>query len=62
MQLNLLYVHGLNNCTSARQNAHNNLADLENAVNTALPARIAAWEAAHPGIQARLQDCAPRTM
>src|SRR5262249_33055722 len=52
VQLNLLYVHGLNNCTSSRQNAQNNLADLENAVNAALPARIAAGGACPPGVHA----------
>jgi hypothetical protein len=51
VELNLLYVHGLKSCTAARQNAEGSLADLESAVNAALPARIAAWEAAHPGVQ-----------
>ena len=43
-------MHGLKSCTSARQTAQNTLTDLENAVNGALPARIASWEAAHPGV------------
>jgi pimeloyl-ACP methyl ester carboxylesterase len=50
VEVNLLYVHGLKSCTSARQNAENTLVDLESVVNAALPARIAAWEAAHPGV------------
>jgi len=56
VQLNLLYVHGLKSCTSSRQNAQNTLTDLENAVNAALPARIAAWEAAHPGVHVVTQS------
>jgi hypothetical protein len=43
-------VHGLKSCTGSRQNAHNTLNELESAVNAALPARIAAWEAANPGV------------
>lgn len=50
MHLNLLYVHGLKSCASSRQNAQNSLDDLETAMNAALPARIAAWEVAHPGV------------
>jgi hypothetical protein len=48
VEVNLLYVHGLKNCTSDRQNAQNSLDELETAVNAALPARIASWQAAHP--------------
>src|SRR5207247_2536566 len=44
------YVHGLKNCQSERQNAQNSLTDLESAVNSALSARIATFQAAHPGI------------
>jgi len=56
VQLNLLYVHGIQNCTSSRQNAGGALAALEAAVDAALPARIAAWEAAHPGIEVVTQS------
>lgn len=50
VELNLLYVHGVKNCTAARQNAETSLADLAAAVDAALPARIATFEAAHPGV------------
>jgi len=50
VEVNLLYVHGIKNCASSRQNAQNSLDELEAAVNAALPARVAAWEAAHPGV------------
>jgi pimeloyl-ACP methyl ester carboxylesterase len=50
VELNLLYVHGLQSCASTRLNAQNALDELEAAVNASLPARIVAWEAAHPGI------------
>jgi cysteine-rich repeat protein len=50
VELNILYVHGVDNCTSERQNAHNSLADLASAVDAALPAQIAAFQAAHPGV------------
>lgn len=56
LQLNLLYVHGIKNCQSERQNAQGSLTDLESAVNAALPARIAAWEAANPGIHVVTQS------
>ncbi|HYC53431.1 MAG TPA: hypothetical protein VEL28_00615 [Candidatus Binatia bacterium] len=50
VELNLLYVHGVNNCASSRQNAHNNLDELQAAVDASLAARIAAFQAAHPGV------------
>lgn len=50
LQLNLLYVHGVNGCDSSRQGAHGSLADLEAAVNAALPAWIADLESRHPGV------------
>jgi hypothetical protein len=50
LELNLLYVHGVKNCPASRQSAEDSLADLAGVVNAALPARIAAFEAAHPGI------------
>ncbi|MCW5893221.1 MAG: hypothetical protein KIT14_22125 [bacterium] len=51
IEVNLLYVHGLKSCAGARTSAHDTLAALDAAVAAALPARIAAWEAAHPGKQ-----------
>src|SRR5689334_22354767 len=50
VELNLLYVHGIQNCTASRQNADGSLADLAAVVDAALPARIAAFQAAHPGV------------
>ncbi len=50
VELNLLYVHGIKNCASSRQTAEDSLADLAAAVDAALPARIAAFQAAHPGV------------
>lgn len=50
VELNLLYVHGIQNCAASRQNAGGALAHLDAAVAAALPARIAAFEAAHPGV------------
>ena len=50
VELNILYVHGVDNCTSSRLNAHNSLADLASAVDAVLPGKIATYEAAHPGV------------
>jgi hypothetical protein len=50
VELNLLYVHGIKNCTASRQGAEDSLADLAAVVDAALPARIAAFQAAHPGV------------
>src|SRR5690349_15235784 len=50
VELNILYVHGVDNCTSSRTNAHNSLADLAGAVDAALPGEIASYEAVHPGV------------
>ncbi|MEO8604726.1 MAG: hypothetical protein ABI629_19310 [bacterium] len=50
VELNLLYVHGVQNCTAGRDNAHTALADLSNAVDAGLTSRLAAFEAAHPGV------------
>ena len=50
VELNFLYVHGVQNCDDSRQNAHHALDELESAVNASLPARIATYQAAHPGV------------
>jgi cysteine-rich repeat protein len=50
VELNLLYVHGVQTCAASRTTAQNALADVDSAVAAALPARIAAFEAAHPGV------------
>ncbi|NTX08995.1 hypothetical protein [Myxococcus sp. CA040A] len=49
VQLNLLYVHGVKGCQGQRERAEGSLDELDAAINAALPARIAAYEAAHPG-------------
>jgi pimeloyl-ACP methyl ester carboxylesterase len=48
-EVNFLFVHGLKSCQSDRQNAQNSLDELESALLAALPARIATYQAAHPG-------------
>lgn len=50
VELNLLYVHGVKNCPASRSNAEDSLIDLADAVEAELPARIAAFEAMHPGV------------
>jgi len=50
IQLNLLYVHGVNSDNGGRMRSHNSLNDLKNAVNAELPALIATFQAAHPGV------------
>jgi pimeloyl-ACP methyl ester carboxylesterase len=49
IEVNLLYVHGVKNCTTERQNAQNSLTSLGNAITGQLSTRIATWQAAHPG-------------
>ena len=48
--MNLLYVHRVKNCTASRMTAEDPLADLASAVTAPLPARIATFEAANPGV------------
>lgn len=50
LQLNLLYIHGVNNDASSRPRAHNALNDLRAAVTADLPALIASYQASHPGV------------
>lgn len=50
VELNLLYIHGVKNCASERQNAQNSLVDLQAAINNELPARITSYQASHPGV------------
>jgi len=50
VEVYFLYVHGLQSCDSSRQNAGRSLQDLESAVNAALPAKISAYQASHPGV------------
>ncbi|MDX2166700.1 MAG: hypothetical protein SF182_06535 [Deltaproteobacteria bacterium] len=58
VELNLLYVHGVKNCTAERQNAEGSLADLQAVVDAALPGRIATFQAAHPGVTLTVHSAA----
>ena len=49
IEVNILYVHGVENCQTSRQNAQNALNDLDAAMTSELPSRISAWQTAHPG-------------
>jgi pimeloyl-ACP methyl ester carboxylesterase len=50
LQLNLLYIHGVENSAGARAGAHNTLNDLEAAVAGDMPSLIASYQASHPGV------------
>lgn len=50
IQLNLLYVHGVDNDAAGRARAGHSLDDLKNAVAADLPGLIATYQAAHPGV------------
>jgi len=54
LELNLLYIHGVNSDPGGRMRAHNSLNDLKNAVNADLPALIATYQAAHPGVTVKV--------
>jgi len=49
VRLDLLFVHGVQGCQGSRERAGGALDELEAAVVAALPARVAAYEASHPG-------------
>jgi hypothetical protein len=53
IQINLLYIHGVNNDAGGRSRAHNSLNDLKAAVAAELPSRIASYQASHPGVTIR---------
>jgi pimeloyl-ACP methyl ester carboxylesterase len=50
IQLNLLYIHGVENTAGARLGAHGSLNDLKSSVAADLPALIASYQASHPGV------------
>lgn len=50
LRLDFLYVHGVKGCQNHRLNAEGSLDELEAALTAELPAWIAAYEAAHPGV------------
>jgi pimeloyl-ACP methyl ester carboxylesterase len=49
IEVNILYVHGVKNCSTERQNAQNSLVALDTAIGGELAARISSWQTAHPG-------------
>jgi pimeloyl-ACP methyl ester carboxylesterase len=53
IQLNLLYIHGVNNDAGGRSRAHNSLDDLKATVAAELPSRIASYQTSHPGATVR---------
>ena len=50
IQLNFLYIHGVESDTSSKNSAANALQDLQSSVNSALVAKIQAYQTAHPGV------------
>lgn len=50
VQLNLLYVHGVQSEAGGRSRAHNSLNDLKGSIAADLPALIASYQASHPGV------------
>jgi pimeloyl-ACP methyl ester carboxylesterase len=50
VQLNLLFIHGVENDAGARSRAHNTLNDLRSAITADMPSLIANYEASHPGV------------
>src|SRR5512144_661133 len=50
IQLNFLYIHGVQNSASGRTGAHNSLNDLKSAVTGALPSLVASYQTSHPGV------------
>jgi len=50
IQLNLLYIHGVENAAGSRTGAHGSLNDLKSSITADLPALIASYQASHPGV------------
>jgi pimeloyl-ACP methyl ester carboxylesterase len=50
IQINLLFIHGVQNEASGRTRAHNALNDLRTAITSNMPSRIASYQASHPGV------------
>jgi pimeloyl-ACP methyl ester carboxylesterase len=53
LELNFLYIHGVENDAGSRSRAHNTLNDLKAAVAADLPALISTYQASHPGVTVR---------
>jgi len=50
VQLNLLFIHGVQNDAGGKSRAHNALNDLRNAIASDMPSLIASYQASHPGV------------
>src|SRR5258706_12358491 len=50
IQLNLLFVHGVQNDAGGKARAHNSLNDLRAAIAGDMPSLIASYQASHPGV------------
>jgi hypothetical protein len=50
LPINLLFMHGVDNCDADRQSADQSLVDLESSVVTAFNQQAQIWQQAHPGI------------
>jgi len=53
IQLNLLFVHGVENDAGAKSRAHNSLNDLKAAIANDMPSLIASYQASHPDVTIR---------
>src|SRR3954454_24110343 len=53
VQVNLLFVHGVENDAGAKSRAHNSLNDLKAAIASDMPALIASYQASHPDVAVR---------
>ena len=58
VQLNLLYVHGVQNEASGRSRAERSLSDLRGSVDADAPALIASYQASHPGVTVTIHSAA----
>src|SRR2546422_11461249 len=50
VQVNLLFIHGVQNDAGGKSRAHNALNDLRNAIANDMPSLIASYQASHPGV------------
>jgi len=51
VQLNLLFIHGVQNDAGGKSRAHNSLNDLRAAITADMPSLIASYQASHPDAQ-----------
>ena len=50
IQINLLFIHGVQNDAGGKSRAHNSLNDLRTAIANDMPSLIANYQASHPGV------------